>query len=160
MNIFEKQEIGNKIKRLREEFNMSQGEFAKELNIKVHDLKNWERGVSLPSQKKIERILSFKPKKYGKKIVITEEELKKMKDEISDEAFGKVFAMLMAIPLKVLNEEGWGEVRLNRFLDKSLELLKEVEQGTVDIYSINKGIKDRYGIEIGWDKNTKLVNRS
>lgn len=129
MNIFEKKETGEKLRYNREKLGYSEGEWAKLWKVSVADVRKWEKGISLPNSKKLDKLLEFSSKKSENKTntkkskvskkartyLITEEQLNKVKKEASDEAFNRMMSTMMYLPLKALSEMGWGKVRLMRF---------------------------------------------
>ena len=55
--------------------------------------------------------------------------------------------MLLAIPLQVLIEEGYGKKRLGRCLDKMIDILEDIQNGKVDVADLKSNIKIKYGLE-------------
>lgn len=165
MNYFEKKDVGKKIRDIREGYNLSEGDFAKIHNVTAKDVKKWEKGVCLPNAKKLEKILHYnyakqisngiskEKKKATKKVdrpkahLITDDQLKAIKQSASEEAFNKIFEVLLAIPLQALIEEGYGKKRLGRCLDKMIDILEDIQNGKVDVADLKSNIKIKYGLE-------------
>ena len=141
MNRFEKEEIGQKIRAAREANKMSHGDFAKAFGVNVKLVREWEKGVNLPNPKKLDKILNFEPSKKPasktqekKKIksrvcdkkkahIVTDEQLEKIKQNAYNRASARIVESMFSLPLIALEDEGFGQKRLNRVADRMLELL-------------------------------------
>lgn len=177
MNQFEKKEVGQKIREIRENNKMSHGDFAKAFGVNVKLVREWEKGVNLPNPKKLDKILNFKPNKkpaskpqekkktasnpIGKKKVhiVTEKQMEAIRQEQSELAFARVFSVMLSLPILALAEEGYGKKRLNRFIDRTLLLLREVEQGRMNIWEVNQEIKEKYGIDISVSDDLQIERK-
>lgn len=177
MNQFEKKEVGQKIREIRENNKMSEGDFALTFGVKVKVVREWEKGVNLPNPKKLDKILNFKPSKkptskpqekkktasnpIGKKKVhiVTEKQMEAIRQEQSELAFARVFSVMLSLPILALAEEGYGKKRLNRFIDRTLLLLREVEQGRMNIWEVNQEIKEKYGIDISVSDDLQIERK-
>lgn len=92
----------------------------------------------------------------SKKRFMTEEEIKKIKEEATNEAFDKLFGCLFTLPLVALKEEyGFGKKRLQRVNDKITELLKEVEVGELELNSLMDMMEKKYNIVFRSEKENK-----
>lgn len=177
MNQFEKKEVGQKIREIRENNKMSHGDFAKAFGVNVKLVREWEKGVNLPNPKKLDKMLNFKPNKkpaskpqekkktasnpIGKKKVhiVTEKQMEAIRQEQSELAFARVFSVMLSLPILALAEEGYGKKRLNRFIDRTLLLLREVEQGRMNIWEVNQEIKEKYGIDISVSDDLQIERK-
>lgn len=177
VNQFEKREVGQKIRAIREANKMSHGDFAKAFGVNVKLVREWEKGVNLPNPKKLDKILNFKPNKkpaskpqekkktasnpIGKKKVhiVTEKQMEAIRQEQSELAFARVFSVMLSLPILALAEEGYGKKRLNRFIDRTLLLLREVEQGRMNIWEVNQEIKEKYGIDISVSDDLQIERK-
>ena len=84
---------------------------------------------------------------------LTEEKLEAIKEKERDDAFNSAFSVMLSIPFKALEHEGFGKVRISRVLDKTLEILKEVEFGNVSVWKVKEELKEKQGIEVVVDKS-------
>ncbi len=74
-------------------------------------------------------------------------EIRKIKEDATDIAFNRVFSCLYTLPLEILNKDyGFGKKRLQKFNDKLIDMLKEVEQGDRDLATMEKRMKDEFNI--------------
>lgn len=66
---------------------------------------------------------------------------------------------MLSLPILALAEEGYGKKRLNRFIDRTLLLLREVEQGRMNIWEVNQEIKEKYGIDISVSDDLQIERK-
>lgn len=94
-----------------------------------------------------DRDLEKKVKKVAKQTGLSEEAVKKMKNDATDEAFNKIFGALFTLPLMVLHKEfGFGKKRLQKFNGHLTDLLSEVQEGEVELNHLLDKMKDEFGI--------------
>ena len=73
--------------------------------------------------------------------------VKETVDKVSREAFERT----MVLSLLVLRDEwGFGEVRLERFMDQLSELVDDVSEGRLSMDDITKALEDELDIEFMW----------
>lgn len=89
----------------------------------------------------------------SKKIFMTEEDIKKIKEEATNEAFDKLFGCLFTLPLVALKEEyGFGKKRLQVINDKITDMLKEIEKDELDLNGLVKQMEEKYGIAFKYEE--------
>ena len=87
----------------------------------------------------------IKPKTY----VLTDDQIRGIKDQAVDEAVEKAFILMIGIPSLVLRDNfGFGKGRLGTFGDKVLELYEAFNTGVLTLDDINRTIEDETGIVI------------
>ena len=70
-------------------------------------------------------------------------------DRVSREAFER----MMVLSLLVLRDEwGFGEVRMERFMDQLSELVEDVSEGRLSMDDITATLEEELGIEFMWRK--------
>jgi 3-dehydroquinate dehydratase len=80
---------------------------------------------------------------------LTQAQIDQMKKEVSMEATKKAFIMMMGFPLLTLRDKfGFGKERLNRFMDKMLDLYEAYEMDYVDLDDLNDTIMKETGVTL------------
>lgn len=80
---------------------------------------------------------------------LTQAQIDQMKKEVSMEATKKAFLMMMGFPLLTLRDKfGFGKARLNRFMDKMLDLYEAYENDYVDLDDLNNTILEETGVTL------------
>ena len=75
-------------------------------------------------------------------------QIKKIKEDASNEAMIKAFVVMMGLSLNALRDEfDWGKVRLTRFSDKVLDLLDSLNRGYITFDDCLNVIKDETGVD-------------
>ena len=83
------------------------------------------------------------------KAIHTGKKKDQMKKEVSMEATKKAFIMMMGFPLLTLRDKfGFGKERLNRFMDKMLDLYEAYEMDYVDLDDLNDTIMKETGVTL------------
>lgn len=75
-------------------------------------------------------------------------DLAKIKEDAAREATEVAFRLMLGIPTLALRDNGYGKIRLERFLDQTLEIYKAFSQGVITLEDINKTLLDEAGIEV------------
>ena len=74
-------------------------------------------------------------------------QIKKIKEDASNEAMIKAFVVMMGLSLNALRDEfDWGKVRLTRFSDKVLDLLDSLNRGYITFDDCLNVIKTKPGL--------------
>lgn len=82
-------------------------------------------------------------------INIKKKDIAKIKQDATDEAVQKAFAMMLYISGIVLRDKwGFGRKRLDQFFDYTLEQFDAIQQQYVSFEDIQKAIKEETGLEI------------
>ena len=101
--------------------------------------------MSRAERRRLERDNSKSQKTY----TLTQAQIDQMKKEVSMEATKKAFIMMMGFPLLTLRDKfGFGKERLNRFMDKMLDLYEAYEMDYVDLDDLNDTIMKETGVTL------------
>ena len=101
--------------------------------------------LSRAERRRLERDAGKKEKVY----TLTQAQIDQMKKEVSMEATKKAFIMMMGFPLLTLRDKfGFGKERLNRFMDKMLDLYEAYEMDYVDLDDLNDTIMKETGVTL------------
>ena len=101
--------------------------------------------LSRAERRQSERETAKKQKTY----TLTQAQIDQMKKEVSMEATKKAFIMMMGFPLLTLRDKfGFGKERLNRFMDKMLDLYEAYEMDYVDLDDLNDTIMKETGVTL------------
>lgn len=96
-------------------------------------------------RRRLERDAGKKEKVY----TLTQAQIDQMKKEVSMEATKKAFLMMMGFPLLTLRDKfGFGKERLNRFMEKMLDLYEAYEMDYVDLDDLNDTIMKETGVTL------------
>lgn len=89
--------------------------------------------------------ITAKPKTY----VLTEDQIRKLKQDAVHEATRKAFLMFMSIPIMVLHDKfGFRKVRLSRFMDYALVWFESVENDETRLMELVTICEEECGIKI------------
>ena len=87
--------------------------------------------------------------KSQKTYTLTQAQIDQMKKEVSMEATKKAFLMMMGFPLLTLRDKfGFGKERLNRFMDKMMDLYEAYEMDYVDLADLDRTIMEETGVTL------------
>ena len=101
--------------------------------------------MSRAERRRLERDNSKSQKTY----TLTQAQIDQMKKEVSMEATKKAFLMMMGFPLLTLRDKfGFGKERLNRFMDKMLDLYEAYEMDYVYLDDLNDTIMKETGVTL------------
>ena len=101
--------------------------------------------LSRAERRRLERDNSKSQKTY----TLTQAQIDQMKKEVSMEATKKAFVMMMGFPLLTLRDKfGFGKERLNRFMDKMMDLYEAYEMDYVDLADLNDTIMKETGVTL------------
>ncbi len=102
-----------------------------------------------------------KERQAQKKTGLSAKQIAEIKEDATNVAFDTVFSCLFTLPFVILhNKYGFGEKRLKRFNDELVELLKDVEDGKVDLQKIKKELEEKYNITYRNEDLKKNENNS
>lgn len=88
--------------------------------------------------------VTTKPKTY----VLTDDQIRKLKQEAVTEATRRAFLMFMSIPVMVLHDKfGFRKVRLSRFMDYALVWFESVQNDETRLMDLVKICEVECGIE-------------
>jgi hypothetical protein len=88
--------------------------------------------------------VTAKPKTY----VLTEDQIRKMKQDAVNEATRKAFLMFLSIPVMVLHDKfGFRKVRLSRFMDYVLVWFESVQNDETRLAELVKICEEECGIK-------------
>ena len=108
--------------------------------------------MSRAERRRLERDSSKSQKTY----TLTQAQIDQMKKEVSMEATKKAFLMMMGFPLLTLRDKfGFGTARLNKFMDKMLDLYEAYENDYVDLDDLNNTILEETGVTLLEKRNGK-----
>ena len=87
----------------------------------------------------------------------TWEQIEDIKKKAIDETVKRVsreaFDRTVVLSLLVLRDQwGFGEVRMERFMDQLSELVEDVSEGRLSMMDITKTLENELGIEFSWRK--------
>lgn len=72
-----------------------------------------------------------------------------MKDEATKKAANTGFLLMLGLPILVLRDKwGFGKVRLERFIDQTIEMYETFDEGYLTIDNIHQAIEEETGIKI------------
>ena len=109
--------------------------------------------LSRAERRRLERDAGKKEKVY----TLTQAQIDQMKKEVSMEATKKAFIMMMGFPLLTLRDKfGFGKERLNRFMDKMMDLYEAYEMDYVDLADIDRTIMEETGVTLLKKREGKL----
>ena len=101
--------------------------------------------MSRAERRRLERDNSKSQKTY----TLTQAQIDQMKKEVSMEATKKAFIMMMGFPLLTLRDKfGFGKERLNRFMDKMLDMHEAYEMDDGDLDDLNDTIMKETGVTL------------
>lgn len=91
----------------------------------------------------------LKKKKAEPVINIKASDVQQMKDEAVKKAADTGFLLMLGLPILVLRDKwGFGNVRLERFIDQVIEMYESFNEGYLTIEDIHQAIEEETGIKI------------
>lgn len=82
-------------------------------------------------------------------INIKASDVQQMKDEATKKAANTGFLLMLGLPILVLRDKwGFGNVRLERFIDQVIEMYESFNEGYLTIEDIHQAIEEETGIKI------------
>lgn len=101
--------------------------------------------MSRAERRRMERDNSKKQKTYTPTQAQLDEKLK----AVEMQATKKAFVMMMGFPLLTLRDKfGFGKERLNRFMDKMMDLYEAYEMDYVDLADLDRTIMEETGVTL------------
>lgn len=101
--------------------------------------------MSRAERRQSERETAKKQKTY----TLTQAQLDEKLKAVEMQATKKAFVMMMGFPLLTLRDKfGFGKERLNRFMDKMLDLYEAYEMDYVDLDDLNDTIMKETGVTL------------
>ena len=101
--------------------------------------------MSRAERRRLERDSSKSQKTY----TLTQAQLDQKLKAVEMQATKKAFVMMMGFPLLTLRDKfGFGKERLNRFMDKMLDLYEAYEMDYVDLADLDRTIMDETGVTL------------
>lgn len=95
------------------------------------------------------RRLERKMKKGNKTYNLTVDQLNQIKDKAVTEATGTAFTLMLAIPLIVLRDKyGYGQKRMDKFIDYVLDTFDSFDKGYVSLEDIEQVLYDEVGLKV------------
>lgn len=101
--------------------------------------------LSRAERRRMERDSSKSQKTY----TLTQAQLDQKLKAVEMQATKKAFVMMMGFPLLTLRDKfGFGKERLNRFMDKMLDLYEAYELDYVDLADLDRTIMEETGVTL------------
>ena len=101
--------------------------------------------MSRAERRRLERDNSKSQKTY----TLTQAQLDQKLKAVEMEATKKAFLMMMGFPLLTLRDKfGFGKARLNRFMDKMVDLYEAYELDYIDLADLDRTIMDETGVTL------------
>ena len=101
--------------------------------------------LSRAERRQAERETAKKQKTY----TLTQAQLDEKLKAVEMQATKKAFVMMMGFPLLTLRDKfGFGKERLNRFMDKMMDLYEAYEMDYVDLADIDRTIMEETGVTL------------
>lgn len=101
--------------------------------------------LSREERRRLERTQAKQSKTY----TLTQAQLDQKLKAVEMEATKKAFLMMMGFPLLTLRDKfGFGKARLNKFMDKMLDLYEAYENDYVDLDDLNNTILEETGVTL------------
>lgn len=72
--------------------------------------------------------------------------IKEMKKELSYETVNTTMALTFGIPMKVLMDEKYSDERMEKFMEKMLDLYTQWGNGDLDVKELRKDLWDKCGL--------------
>ena len=87
--------------------------------------------------------------KLQKTYTLTQAQLDQKLKAVEMQATKKAFVMMMGFPLLTLRDKfGFGKERLNRFMDKMLDLYEAYEMDYIDLADLDRTIMEETGVTL------------
>lgn len=101
--------------------------------------------MSRAERRRLERDSSKSQKTY----TLTQAQLDQKLKAVEMQATKKAFVMMMGFPLLTLRDKfGFGKERLNRFMDKMMDLYEAYELDYVDLADLDRTIMEETGVTL------------
>lgn len=101
--------------------------------------------MSRAERRRLERDSSKSQKTY----TLTQAQLDQKLKAVEMEATKKAFLMMMGFPLLTLRDKfGFGKERLNRFMDKMVDLYEAYELDYIDLADLDRTIMEETGVTL------------
>ena len=101
--------------------------------------------LSRAERRRLERNQENQTKTY----TLTQAQLDEKLKAVEMEATKKAFLMMMGFPLLTLRDKfGFGKERLNRFMDKMMDLYEAYEMDYVDLADLERTIMEETGVTL------------
>ena len=101
--------------------------------------------MSRAERRQSERETAKKQKTY----TLTQAQLDQKLKAVEMQATKKAFVMMMGFPLLTLRDKfGFGKKRLNRFMDKMMDLYEAYEMDYVDLADLDRTIMEETGVTL------------
>lgn len=101
--------------------------------------------MSRAERRRLERDQSNQTKTY----TLTQAQLDQKLKAVEMEATKKAFLMMMGFPLLTLRDKfGFGKERLNRFMDKMVDLYEAYELDYIDLADLDRTIMEETGVTL------------
>ena len=101
--------------------------------------------MSRAERRRLERDSSKSQKTY----TLTQAQLDEKLKAVEMQATKKAFVMMMGFPLLTLRDKfGFGKERLNRFMDKMMDLYEAYEMDYVDLADLDRTIMEETGVTL------------
>lgn len=101
--------------------------------------------MSRAERRRLERDSSKSQKTY----TLTQAQLDQKLKAVEMEATKKAFLMMMGFPLLTLRDKfGFGTARLNRFMDKMVDLYEAYELDYIDLADLDRTIMEETGVTL------------
>ena len=101
--------------------------------------------MSRAERRQAERETAKKQKTY----TLTQAQLDEKLKAVEMQATKKAFVMMMGFPLLTLRDKfGFGKERLNRFMDKMMDLYEAYEMDYVDLADLDRTIMEETGVTL------------
>ena len=101
--------------------------------------------MSRSERRQAERETAKKQKTY----TLTQAQLDEKLKAVEMQATKKAFVMMMGFPLLTLRDKfGFGKERLNRFMDKMMDLYEAYEMDYVDLADLDRTIMEETGVTL------------
>lgn len=108
--------------------------------------------MSRAERRQLKRDDSKKPKRY----TLTQAQIDKIKDDATMDATKRAFLMMLGFPLLALHDEfGFGKQRLNRFMEKMLDIYAAYEEDYIDLTDLHEVIMQETGVTIEENRKGK-----
>ena len=83
-------------------------------------------------------------------------QIQQMKANAAREAVQSVIELTLGLPTMILHDKfGFGQVRLNRFLDETMALYQEYEEGRLSLEDVRDALWDEGGYKIQRKEKSK-----
>lgn len=93
----------------------------------------------------------------AKTYTLTDDQIRQLKKDATEEAIQTAFILMMGIPCLTLRDKfGFGSERLTRFMDTSMMWYESVQNGEVTLDEILKTIKEETGFDVVHDGFSSL----